>query len=271
MNCGVFSAAAEWPRFATAGTPGWIGPSRSKCCIRCSASNPTTAGGSRSRHARPPAQPSEYRRRARLRGARRHALHRHGAVARAHLPTRSPQGRTGVAGAVDPRRRALRAGAAHEAGILHRDIKPGNMLFTAAGAMKVADFGIAKSAASDHTMTGQIWAPWPTSARTGSWKTRHDRRRPLCRRGRRIRGARRAQAVPAENLSNLPARSPRSGPTAGCVAPRCGCRSGHRRQSGDGARSAVAFRQRRGDAGGVGRPGTRWCPPADDGAGFAVA
>ncbi|MEN0137719.1 MAG: serine/threonine-protein kinase [Rhodococcus sp. (in: high G+C Gram-positive bacteria)] len=47
-------------------------------------------------------------------------------------------------------------GAAHHAGILHRDIKPGNVLFTATGAVKVTDFGIAKSADSDHTATGQV-------------------------------------------------------------------------------------------------------------------
>lgn len=45
---------------------------------------------------------------------------------------------------------------AHGAGILHRDIKPGNILFTPQGDTKVADFGIAKTAGSNHTQTGQI-------------------------------------------------------------------------------------------------------------------
>lgn len=44
--------------------------------------------------------------------------------------------------------------AAHENGIIHRDIKPHNILITKDGTAKVADFGIAKAVSSDTVVAG---------------------------------------------------------------------------------------------------------------------
>lgn len=72
----------------------------------------------------------------------------------------NPRHGDGVSGIAAVRRIALDVArglaAAHAAGLLHRDIKPGNILVATDGAAKLADFGVARVPDSNITLMGQF-------------------------------------------------------------------------------------------------------------------
>src|SRR5919202_2971269 len=76
-------------------------------------------------------------------------------IAMEYVPGGTLKKRIEEKGPFDPRKAAAVAaqiadalGAAHERGVIHRDIKPQNVLVSASGDLKVTDFGIARAASA---------------------------------------------------------------------------------------------------------------------------
>ena len=141
--------------------------------------------------------------------------------------------------------------AAHAAGVVHRDIKPGNLLLDDHDRLAIADFGIARIAMDDQlTATGQVLGTAAYIApEQADGRGLHPGLGPLRAGRRRVRAADRRQAVRGRALRRPGAR-PRRGRAAARQRARPlaaarrgrGARAGH----GQGPRRALGQRGRDG-------------------------
>ena len=140
--------------------------------------------------------------------------------------------------------------AAHERGIVHRDVKPGNILIGRDGRVKVADFGIARAMAEAQmtlpgTTLGSVHYFSPEQARGEQATAASD---IFCARDRALRGAHRPAALGGRH-GRLGRDGPPQRPDPGSVQPPLGNLAGARRDhpQGDGPRARGPL----GDRGGL--------------------